>query len=322
MRVRGRVATVLLLLFLAPGIVLTLVRLLDPWGGSWVRLESFTPVGIVVYGAALVVLLVRFARARRWGRGIAAAAVALGLALHIGWFAPMVSGANPPPRDGAEPLRVMVANLDLGEADGPSVVRVASQEQIDVLVALEVTPRMLDAMERAGLDSLFGHRAGRAAAGVRGTMVFASTPLGRATRVPTSWGSWQVPMGDHTLFAAHPHDPTDIGRWRRDHHLLRAAVTTMEPDLVAGDFNATRDHPPMRMLADAGYRSATELANEGWQPTWPSSAGGVSLLGIPVPDVVQIDDVLVGPTYAAVSTHTVEIPESDHRALVAEVAAK
>lgn len=152
-------------------------------------------------------------------------------------------------------------------------------------------------------------------------MVFANVRLGRASRLPTSWGSWRVPMGKQTLFAVHAHAPTDIAMWRRDHHVIRTAVINEQPDLVVGDFNATTDHPPMRELAQAGYRSVAELANEGWQPTWPANAGA-SVLGIPVPNVVVIDHVLVGPTYAAVGTHTLDLPESDHRALVAEVAVK
>jgi hypothetical protein len=322
MGARGRGAVMLLLaLLLFPAVVLTLVRLLDPWAGFWVRLESFTPFGIAAYGAALVVVLIWFAFARSWATGITAAAVAAGLALHLGWFAPMISGANPPPREGAEQLRVMVANLYVGRADGLDVVRAASEEDVDVLVVTEVTPAALSRMERAGLDSLFGHRAGSPGTGKEGTMVFTDVRLGKATRLHTSGSSWRVPMGKHTLFAVHPHDPTDIAQWRRDHYVIRAAVTDEQPDLVAGDFNATPDHPPMRALADAGYRSASELANEGWQPTWPAAAG-VSVLGISIPNVVDIDHVLIGHSFAAISTHTIDIPETDHRALVAELAVK
>lgn len=319
---RGRwVFTVLVLLLVAPGIVLTVVRLFEPWDGPWVRLEAFTPLGIVVYGVALVVLLLRLAVTRRSAVGIAALAVAGGLALHLGWFAPMVLGDNPPPREGAESLRVMVANLYVGRTDGLDVVQAASEEDVDVLVATEVTPGALARMERAGLDSLFGHRAGEPGVGGEGTMVFANVRLGRASRLPTTWGSWRVRLGEYTLFAVHLHAPTDIATWRRDHYLIRAAVADEEPDLIVGDFNATTDHPPMRALAGSGYRSATELANEGWQPTWPAVAGA-SVLGVSVPNVVHIDHVLVGPAFAAISTHTLDIPESDHRALVAEVAAK
>jgi hypothetical protein len=321
MRVRGRMVGLLALaLVLAPAVVLTLVRLFEPWGERWVRLEAFTPLAIVMYGVALLVLLVRFAMARRWGRGVAAAAVALGLALHIAWFSPMISGANPPPRAGAEPLRVMVVNLYVGRADGLDVVRAASEEDINVLVVTEVTPAALARMESAGLESLFPHRAGRPGRSKLGTMVFADVRLGRATLLDTSGASWRVPMGKYTLFAVHPYALTDIAKWRRDHYLIRTTIADEEPDLVVGDFNATTDHPQMRALADAGYRSAAELANEGWQPTWP--AAGESVLGISVPNVVEIDHVLVGPTFAGISTHTLDIPETDHRALVAEVAAK
>ena len=321
MRVRGRVVGLLALgLVLAPAVVLTVVRLFEPWGERWVRLEAFTPLAIVLYGVALLALLVRFAMARRWGRGLAAAAVALGLALHIAWFSPMISGANPPPRAGAEPLRVMVVNLYAGRADGLDVVRAASEEDIDVLVVTEMTAAALARMESAGLGSLFPHRAGRPGRSELGTMVFADVRLGHATPLSTSGASWRVPMGKYTLFAVHPYAPTDIAKWRRDHYLIRTAVVDEQPDLVVGDFNATTDHPQMRALADAGYRSAAELANEGWQPTWP--AAGESVLGISVPNVVEIDHVLVGPTFAGISTHTFDIPESDHRAVVAEVAPK
>lgn len=152
-------------------------------------------------------------------------------------------------------------------------------------------------------------------------MVFANVRLGKATRLHTNGGSWRVPIGQHTLFAVHPRAPIDIAKWRRDHYVIRSAVTDEKPDLVVGDFNATPDHPPMRALADAGYRSASELANEGWQPTWPAAAGA-SVLGVSVPNVVAIDHVLVGPTFAAISTHTIDIPETDHSALVAELAVK
>ena len=321
MRVRGRAVGLLALgLVLAPALMLTVVRLFEPWGERWVRLEAFTPLAIVMYGVALLALLVRFAMARRWGRGLAAAAVALGLALHIAWFSPMISGANPPPRAGAEPLRVMVVNLYAGRADGLDVVRAASEEDIDVLVVTEMTPAALARMESAGLESLFPHRAGRSGRSKLGTMVFADVRLGHATPLSTSGASWRVPMGKYTLFAVHAYAPTDIAKWRRDHYLIRTAVVDEQPDLVVGDFNATTDHPQMRALADAGYRSAAELANEGWQPTWP--AAGQSVLGISVPNVVEIDHVLVGPTFAGISTHTLDIPESDHRAVVAEVAPK
>ena len=102
---------------------------------------------------------------------------------------------------------------------------------------------------------------------------------------------------------------------------LLAAARDHEADLVLGDFNATEDHAPMRSLAAAGYRDVGELANQGWQPTWPASDRWAVLPGIAFP-LAPIDHVLVGPRLAAIGQHTVAVPGSDHRAVVAVVARK
>jgi hypothetical protein len=65
----------------------------------------------------------------------------------------------------------------------------------------------------------------------------------------------------------------------------------------------------------------SELANDGWQPTWPAY-GVIDVAGVELPRVVQIDHVLVGPRLAAIESRTLAIPGTDHRALVAEVAPK
>lgn len=308
--------TVLLL----PALLLTLTRLFEPRGARWVQLEAFTPLAAAPY--AVLVLLAGLVAWR--GRDATAVAVALvavvGLGLHGWWFAPLVSGANPPAAAEAETLTVMTANMHLGDADGIELVASASEVGADILVVQEVTAPLLVDMERAGLAALFPHRAGEPGDSAEGTMVFAAVELGEARLVATTWDSWLVEAGELTLLAVHPHAPSDIGRWRADHELLSRTTTEEEPDLVVGDFNATPDHPPMRALAGAGWRSATELANEGWHPTW--SPSGYFVVDLQLPALVQVDHVLVGRDLAAQSAHTVEIAGSDHRALVAEVAAK
>jgi hypothetical protein len=215
----------------------------------------------------------------------------------------------------------MTANLTRGEGDGIGLVRAASDAGADVLVVEEITPAALDRMRRAGLDDLFPHRAGRPEEGVRGTMVFARAPLGRPTPVPTAFASWTLTMGDLRLLAVHPHSPVDVTLWRRDHAAIRSAIASSRPDLVVGDFNATPDHAPMRALADAGYRDVAELANDGWQPTWPAH-GRYRVLGVPLPRLAPIDHVLVGERLAALRSSTVDLAGTDHRPVVAEVARK
>jgi endonuclease/exonuclease/phosphatase (EEP) superfamily protein YafD len=233
----------------------------------------------------------------------------------------MVSGANPPPAEGATTLRVMTANVYGGAGDGIALVQAVADEDIDLLVVEEIATSQLAVMESAGIDELLPHRVGVTGDVGQGTMVFSREPLGPATHIDTTWDGWETTMGDLTLLAVHPISPTDPQGWRSDHAKILAEAKGSDADLVIGDLNATVDHEPMRKLADAGYRSATELANEGWQPTWPAY-GVVHVAGLDVPRLVQIDHVLVGPRLAAIRTHTLAIPGTDHRALVAEVAVK
>jgi endonuclease/exonuclease/phosphatase family metal-dependent hydrolase len=151
-------------------------------------------------------------------------------------------------------------------------------------------------------------------------MVFSRAELGAAERTDTWHDGWVVSMGDLVLVATHPQAPTEPDLWRSDHAALLDAVQAREPDLVLGDLNATIDHAPLRALADAGLRDAAEVANAGWQPTWP--AGDRWRVLLPVPPLAGIDHVLVGPRMAVVSVRTVDLPGSDHRGVVAEVARK
>jgi hypothetical protein len=324
-RVRLLVFWVLVMGALVPGVVITMNRLLEPSGASWVRLESLTPYAMPLYVAALVALGLRAARLRgRLPRSPVLPGVLLattGLTLQLVWFAPMVTGSNPPPAAGAETLRVMTANIYSGAGDAVSLVQDVSDEDVDLLVVEEITPGQLSAMEQAGIDAVLPRRLGEPEDGGAGTMVFAREPLGHARPLDTRWDGWQLSWHGLTVIAVHPVSLSLPQAWRRDHATILAAAEASEADLVVGDLNATVDHEPLRRLDDAGFRDATELANGGWQPTWPTY-GSVDVAGLPVPRLVQIDHVLVGHRLAALGTRTLAIPGTDHRALVAEVAAK
>lgn len=320
MRARVVVYWVLVGLVLLPALAITAARLTEPDGRLGIALVAFTPLALVLYAVALLLALVRLTVRRRWrGAAVPVAVVAVaGLVLHGWWYAPQVSGANPPAADGATPLVVMTANLRLGEADGIEVVRTATQQHVDLLVVQEVTPAILADMDRAGLPDLLPNRVGLPGSMASGTMAFAVAPLTEAARVPTSHGSWSFLMGDLRVHAVHPTYPVDASGWKHDQGVIRQAVADGEPDLVVGDFNATADHHSMRTLADRGYRDVGELANDGWHPSWPGD-GRYDVLGLPL---AQIDHVLVGERLAALGMKTLAVPGSDHRAVVATVAMK
>ena len=290
---------------------------------------SFTPLATPWYAAD--VLLVAGALTAGWAgpRRVVAAVLAVlvsGLGLHLWWLAPQFVGDNPAPPDGATPLVVMTTNFYAGDADAAEVVRVVEAWDVGLLVVNEVTFGTLTDMEDAGIDDLLPYRIGEPNGAVDGTMVFAREPLGPATRLDTTFQSWQVDVGEGddaiTLLAVHPIapvPPAGASTWRAEHATLLAAAESSAADLVLGDMNASPDHATMRAWRAAGYRDSLELVNAGWSPTWPSN-GITPVPGVHPPAVIQIDHVLVGPALAVTDSSTINVPGSDHRAVVATVA--
>ena len=315
---------------LLAGAGLSTVRLVQPEVGLAVRLVALAPWAVPAYLLALLLLvsMLLTSRARRhlaprlapW----AALAVA-GLVLHGTWLAPLFVGAGEPPADAGPRLRVMTANLLNGTADAEALVRLAEAQDVDLLAVQEVTPTSLLLMEEAGLNEQLPFHAGQALYGVEGTMLYSRFPLSGERAVPTRWTSFVVAARvEGTRFrvlVTHPESPMgNAAQWREDHRVLRETVGTRPPDLLMGDLNATPDHRELRALLDAGLRDAAEQAGSGWQPTWPS-AGEVGRGPLSLPPVVTIDHVLVGDGWTATRTRTLEVPGTDHAALVAEVVA-
>jgi endonuclease/exonuclease/phosphatase family metal-dependent hydrolase len=216
----------------------------------------------------------------------------------------------------------MTSNLQFGRGDTTAVVRTVASEDVDVLVLGEVTPKALDRLLAAGLAELLPHRGGEAVVGADGTMAFSRYPLTTARPLRLGKGGVDVQVAapePFRLLAVHANYPLEgAGRWLADLELIRdrtASAVDQGPTLVVGDFNATHDHEPMRAVLEAGVRDAAEEAGSGWQPTWPTKRYGQGWVW----PLLTIDHVLSSPHFVAVRTHTVEIPRTDHLALVAHL---
>jgi endonuclease/exonuclease/phosphatase (EEP) superfamily protein YafD len=327
MKLRWLLLGALTTLLLVPALLLTTARMLDLPGGTWVRLVAFTPYAVVLYAAALLLLLLAWWRGRGFWRGTARLLVVvsvLGLVLHALWAGAPYVGTPGAEAAGGDRLHVMTSNLRFGQASTARIVEVAMRGDIDVLVLQEVTPQALSGLEGAGLGQALTHRAGAAAGGATGTMVFSRYPLRDAKKLGTALGSYvmdvRTPAGRIHLVAAHPRPPVgDVADWRFDQGVLRhAARATSERTLIVGDLNATMDHLPMRTLVGIGFQDAATQADSQWQPTWPA-AGQVSRLGFSVPSLVAIDHVFLSSGLRALRTESVTVEGTDHRALVATV---
>lgn len=303
---------------------LTLVRLVQPAWGPAVQLVAFTPFGLAGYGAALLtaVLLLATAPAVRRSTALLAVVAAGGLGLHAAWFSPQVIGEAPAPASGGEQRVVMGANLLQGRADAAALVRLVREERVEVLAASEITEETVRGLEAAGIDDLLPYRAGEP--GERGsvlaTMVFSTEPVELVAQVPTFSETLLVRTGGVEVLAVHPAPPTLPERWHADADAVVGAVREHRPDVVVGDFNATDDHRPLLELDDDGWRSAARLRNAGWAPTWPEG-GTYGVLGLLGP-LARIDHVLVAPGWTATTYADHVVPDTDHRAVVATVAAR
>lgn len=312
----GLLVTVLLV----PALALSTARLVQPPGGTWVRLVSFTPYAVPLYAAALLLLALAWAAGEGGWQRVAAALAIVSLAgavLHGVLVSRMFLGGDVAP-DRGEPIRLMSLNLMLGQADPADVVEAAATREVDVLVLQEVDEAALRRLDDAGLATAYPHRAGEAGDGPTGTVVLAQGPIEDVERLDTALGGWTMTVGDLELVAAHPRPPVgDAAGWAEDHRAVRRqAYDRAGPAVVVGDLNATTDHRVLRELEGRGWSDAATAAGAGWQPTWPAD-GRVDVAGVPVPPLVAIDHVLTNDLLHAVGTETVAIDGTDHRALVA-----
>lgn len=309
-----RVATVLALLVLVPVVLVTVLRFVDVRGGVSDTLVSATPYA--VFGALVAGALAALGRSVLTG-----AAAGVLFVVHVVLLAPLFLPGGPTVR-GYE-TTVMTVNLKYGAADPDRIVELVRDRQVDVLAAQELTPAAVEALDRAGLDEALPHRHIRPVANSPvGSGLWSRRPLeprefGNTERtaftnlraIARTRGGVEV-----DLMAVHPFPPLPAtsAPWRRDiGELVRVGEPGDRPMIMLGDFNATRDHAPMRELAGQGLTDAADQAGAGYGPTW--GPGGL-------PRLFEIDHVLVSDddiNASGLSRHEVE--GTDHAAVIAEL---
>jgi endonuclease/exonuclease/phosphatase (EEP) superfamily protein YafD len=304
--------------------VLTASRLFTPTPRFWALATAFVPFALIGYAVAAagwwVVRRTSTADRRRLTTGALVISL-LGVVVHIGLLTPAYVGTH---ASGRPDLTLLTSNLRLGMADTTAVTRLADRADADVAVFEEVTPLALAGLDAAGIRDRFPYVAGGPNIGAFGTVVFSRYPLEQVSLLPVSKNTWLMRVAAKTPFwlvAVHTSQPlTSVAAWHFDQRaLLTAAHALKGPLVMAGDFNETLDHRPMRRLLGAGLQDAARQANAGWQPTWPGApdaAGGLPFgLGL-----MTLDHVLTSAQFSAISTSTQQVPRSDHRALLARLA--
>jgi endonuclease/exonuclease/phosphatase (EEP) superfamily protein YafD len=221
-------------------------------------------------------------------------------------------------------LRLFTVNAKFGAADPAVILRILRQHDVDVLAVQELTPLMVSRLAAAGLTEVlpFSHLDPRS--GARGTGLWTRWPLAPLQPIPGLASAAPRaridPLGGLpvTVTAVHPRAPANprapmrghADIWRRELAMIQQALAAVDgPQVVAGDFNATRDHGPFRELLAAGFADCADASqNRSWPGfTWPS---------LPV---MRLDHVLASRTVTVRETRAIRVPRTDHHGVLAVI---
>lgn len=315
---RQRAAGWLAVLLALPILPLTLSRIGGGAAGTPMpQLAAFAPWALLGW-LVVVALLV----SARWWRPVFV--VGLVLALHVWWVVPPSQARDDPAAGGSAgvPVRVMTINSQYGEADAGAVARAAIEHDIDVLAVQELTPAFAAALDRRLGDRLPHQDLHPVPASAEGTGVFSRWPVRRLGLLRMTFRNPQVVVqvpraGAVTVTAVHTISPRRgrVDVWNGDLDRVGAAVGAVDgPQIVLGDFNASRDHHGFRELLETGVIDAADAAGVPWTGfTWPSDRRRA-------PAAVRIDHVLVTPDrFAVQDVDVLDVPGTDHRAVVARL---
>ena len=312
------VTTTLLWLITLPIAAFVLLRLFGV-ADNHAPLFALETLTFVLLAPAYPVLLAALLSQRR----VLAITSGLVVILHLVWTAPDLRWwpHHQPPAAG-QSFTLVSANVRFSNGLDLPAARTLGRPRADVLVVLELTPPFVKALEESGtVDELpnrvvLPQRPGQSF----GAAIYSRFPLDpgpddlRSGGHPLVSATVQAPGGDVRVVAVHNLQPlaglTTLRTQLRE--LGKLAEDTIGPLVLAGDFNATRQHAPFRALLSHGLRDAHMERGRGFARSWP-----MDMLG---PPFALLDHVLVSDEVAVASVRELTVPGSDHRAIVSNLA--
>ncbi|MEV8594294.1 endonuclease/exonuclease/phosphatase family protein [Streptomyces sp. NPDC052012] len=273
------------------------------------QLLAFLPWLLAPTAAALLLTLLA-----RWWPGTVWGVALLGL---LAWYIEPYGKTTEPTGRPVTTLRVLTSNVEFGQAT-PALIDAVRRHEPD-LVFVQECEYTCDAALRKHLAAAYPHRASVPGGGSEGSVILSRHPLRPTSGVPATMGmpGAIADVDGHAvrLQLAHPMPPVpgQIDLWQRELARLRdlAAADPATPTVLAGDFNASQDHAAFRALLDTGLHDAARLTGADRTPTWPART--TPAFG------AQIDHVLVSDDFAATRTRFLDLPDTDHRAVLADL---
>ena len=264
-------------------------------------------------GAGVLLLVGALVLRRRWA-GVGTVVLVVLLAILV--LPRAVPDPKPPP-SAVRTLRILAFNAYVGAADAAQVVRAVRERRVDVLVLLELTPALVERLDAAGLPAALPYRdLHPSRVGAAGSGIVSRVPLVAPSRLRgtvMSEPSATLRGLGVQLQTVHTVPPvTSVSAWSHELAQLPGPVRNGPVGVLAGDFNATLDHPGLRDLLARGWVDAGAARGAGLLPTWRASR-------LPLV-VLTLDHVLVDPRASVLDYAVVDIAGSDHRAVYTQIA--
>ncbi|OFV73552.1 endonuclease/exonuclease/phosphatase family protein [Rhodococcus erythropolis] len=292
---------------------------IGPQSNLLIILTSFTPISICIG----IIGLVSLAGAHAW-RTLVIGIVVVGVAASTQMPLYLRTYPDLSRLDAGSEIRLLQANIRLGEADLPDLAQQLRDRRIDVLTVEELTDDAVAGLERAGITGLLPHQyLMPKPSGGGGTGIYSRFPL--SDQQPLGFfamanlsAKLEVGQGHTvTIAAVHPMAPypSPAWMWAWEMDRLRTAVHQRsedgDPVIVSGDFNSTYSHSRYRAMLTDGFQDAADQVGAGDIRTYPADRAFPAILGI---DHVVTKQILVH------KLERITLPGSDHYGLFAVLA--
>lgn len=221
------------------------------------------------------------------------------------------------PRTSDDQINLLTANLLHNDGTTPdALAATVNQYRPDIIVLEEVTWDFYTTLRDDPSMAWMAYRSTDVDGAPTGTLVWSRWPISQVTierwaetKRPTV--TIDAPQGRFDVSGIHVTAPAvqeNVSAWLAQYEAL-ATLDTSRPRLLAGDFNATDDHRPLRELLDQGWTDVHDNKGCGLGTTWPAK-------GLPVP-VYRLDHVLMTDHFEPLSVELLDPKGSDHLPVLA-----
>ncbi len=303
-------------MFLALSCAALLARLWPMEHPYAIAFVGFTPFVLI-----LIVVALLFAWFGKQLLLLVAAVGSLGFYFITMPSASLVVGCQPEQAD--EEIVIYTSNVLFETVDADSLVASIEKYDPDVIVLQEMTSRLWPQVSSdsrlASYTSRVENLPGFPSHGVviLSKLEMTASEEEQIGRSRSAAATFEV-SGGRTFGVSAVHTKAPVMKstanlWKEELELL-SDFDTSQPYILAGDFNATKDHKQFRDLLSSGWHDAQDVKGCGLDATYPAK-------GLPLA-FYQLDHILTTDDFETLRVEIDDVATSDHKSVIAAVRIK